>query len=63
MGFAEGRTWTAWLGRLTPGPAVGMRGEHNRVGTLWWERNKGEKDQIEKLRLEWAEDALGREQK
>lgn len=33
------------------------------VGSLWWERNKGEKDQIEKLRLEWAEDALGREQK
>ena len=40
-----------------------MTGEHIRVGIFWWESRKGEKDRIEKLRLEHSEDALHREQK
>jgi len=63
MESTEQRTWAAWLGRLTPGPAVGLTGEHNRVGIFWGERRKGEKDQTEKLRLERARNALGREEK
>lgn len=58
MGFAEGSTWAAWLGQVTPGPAVGVTGAHNRVGIF-----HGEKHQREKLRLDWAEDTEGWEQK
>ena len=42
---------------------MGLTGEHNRVGIFWGERRKGEKDQTEKLRLERARNALGREEK
>lgn len=43
MGFAEGRTWTSWLGTLTAGPAARMTCKHNRVGIFWKERRTEEK--------------------